>query len=426
MQSLGTRVGWTVAILLLTRSAIEAGDWPQILGPSRNGIAGGETLGTGWPPEGPPLLWTRQVGRGYAGAAIRGDLAVLFYRSSEGGRDEEVIEAVRPQSGESVWKVGLKAHFAPSIFPAEDGPLCVPLLTENRAFVFGGGGDLAAIDTMRGKILWKRDLYREYRTRGGSIDFGYFGAGASPILEGNRLLVNVGGRPAAGIVALDPVTGKNLWTATEEGASYSSPIACTVAGERHVIFITRYHTVSLDPEDGRVRFRFPFGRRGPTVNAASPLVSGNLLFTTASYGVGSRLTRLTATGAEEVWATDRGFASQYNTPVLHQGHLYGTDGRADVGTASLRCVELASGKTVWEEPNFGVASVTLVGDWLLILRADGMLIRAAASSSGFRPEASFRISRGTFRALPALADGRLLIRDGEQFYCYGIGPQHQR
>ena len=415
-------IGCAILLALLCLTESEAGDWPQILGPARNGVATGETLGTDWPQEGPPLLWKRKVGRGYAGAAVRGDLAILFYRDSHEGRDQEIVEAVRPVDGRSLWKVGMAAHFTPSLFPAEDGPLCVPLVTEDRAFVFGGGGDLAAIDTKAGKILWQRDLYRQYRTRGGSIDFGYFGAGSAPILDGNRLLVNVGGRPEAGIVALNPATGQNIWKATEEGASYSSPVACTLAGKRHVIFITRYHTVSLDPHDGSVHFRFPFGRRGPTVNAASPLVSDDLLFTTASYGVGGRLTRIGSQGPEEIWASDRGFASQYNTPVLYRGHLYGTDGRADAGIASLRCIELSTGKIVWEEPDFGVAAVTLVGQSLLIVRADGKVMRAPASPEGFRPQDEFQVSDGTFRALPALAEGRLLIRDGEQFYCFGVGP----
>ena len=420
---------WTLMLALVaTCTPGMAGDWPQILGPSRNGVATDETLATTWPPEGPPLLWKRNVGRGYAGVAVRQEQAIFFYRDDRAGKDEEVLEAVHVADGRSLWKSGFAAHFAPSIFPAEDGPLCVPIIDRNKIFAFGGGGDLVAVDLKTGRLLWNRELYREYRNRGGTIDYGYFGAGSSPILERDRLLVNVGGKPKAGIVAVDCESGKNVWQATDEGASYSAPIACTVAGERHVIFVTRYNTISMDPLDGHVRFRFPFGRRGPTVNAASPVTVNDLLFTTASYGVGSRLTRMgaenaQADNAQKVWADDRGFASQYNTPVLHQGYLYGTDGRADVGTASLRCIHLRTGKVMWELADFGVAAVILADPYLLIVRADGKLILAAPNSEKFTPQAEAQLVNGTIRALPALSAGRLFIRDQNHVYCYGVGAE---
>jgi outer membrane protein assembly factor BamB len=414
---------WTLALGFACAQTV-AGDWPQILGPSRNGLAPQETLSTAWPGGGPPLLWKRKIGRGYAGIAVRGERAILFYRDNRDRKDEEVIEAVHVTDGRSLWKSGIEAHFAPSIFPVEDGPLCVPLVTENRVFTFGGGGDLAALDLENGRILWNRALYREYRSRGGSIDFGYFGAGSAPILEGNRLLVNVGGKQGTGIVAVDATTGKNIWEATDEGASYSAPVACTLAGERHVIFVTRYHTISIDPQDGHVHFRFPFGRRGPTVNAASPILHDDLLFTTASYGVGSRLTRIHSEGAEKVWANDRGFASQYNTPILHRGYLYGTDGRADLGSASLRCIQMQTGKVMWEVADFGVAAAILADQHLLIIRADGKLILAPAKPDRFIPQAEAQVANGTVRALPALSAGRLFIRDQNQVYCYGVGAAY--
>ena len=398
-----------------------AGDWPQILGPNRNGVAIDEKLAKRWSAEGPPLLWQRAVGRGYAGVAISGARAILFYRSAGQGHDDEILEAVDLKDGSRLWKVSWQAHFTPMIFPDKDGPLCVPLIHNDRVFAFGAGGDLVAVDFKSGRLLWSRDLYRQYRRRGGTIDYGYFGAGSAPILHENRLLLNVGGRAGAGILAIDCDSGKNIWQSTDEGASYSSPVSCVVNGDRHVIFVTRYHTLSLDPDDGRVRFRFPFGRRGPTVNAASPVIRHDLLFTTASYGVGSRLTRIAADGEEKIWADERGFASQYNTPIFHDGYLYGTDGRADVNSASLRCIEMKTGKEMWKVANFGVAALILVGDELLIIRSDGKLMRALADPQQFFSRAEAQLTQGTVRALPALSEGRLLIRDDSQIYCYDVG-----
>ena len=410
-----------VALFAFARSpaAAIAGDWPQILGPDRNGQAVGERLPNRWPEGGPALLWNRPVGRGYAGAAVRGDRAILFHRVG----DEELVEAVRVQDGKRIWRQTYPAHFRGAIFPDKDGPLCVPIIHKSQVFVFGGGGDLRALSFDTGQQQWERALYKEYRKRGGQIDFGYFGAGSSPIVEGDRVLVNVGGFAGAGIVALATGTGKTLWKATDEGPSYSSPVAATVAGVRHVVFLTRFHAVSIDPEDGGVRFRFPFGQRGPTVNAASPLVVGDRLFATASYGEGAQLTNFDADSAQEIWSSNDILSSQYNTPVYFDGHLYGTDGRADVGSASLRCVEMKSGKVRWSQQEFGVADVILADNKLLIVKADGELVLAEPSPERYRALATAKLSNGEIRALSALANGRLLVRDNSTIWCFAVGAK---
>ena len=413
-----TAASATLAVLVSTH--LLAGEWPQILGPTRNGIAIGEQLPEDF-DRGLQLLWKRPVGRGYAGAAVQNQTAILFHRR-EG---EEIVEAVKLANGKLRWRQTYNAHLSPQIFPEEDGPLCVPLIDRNRVFVFGGGGDLRGLHFETGKKLWQRPLYREYRTRAGQIDFGYFGAGSTPIAEQDRLLVNVGGYRGAGIVAIDAERGTTLWKATDEGASYSAPVATTIGNTRHVVFVTRYHTISIDPENGHVHFRFPFGQRGPTVNAATPLVLGNLIFTTASYGVGAKLTRFTANGEKEIWANDKSLSSQYNTPVPFHGYLYGTDGRADVGRASLRCVEMATGLVVWSVDNFGVAAIILADEKLLIVKADGGLVLAKPSAQGFEKLAEKKIAIGTVRALPALANGRLLLRDESTMYCYQVGETEE-
>lgn len=394
-----------------------AGDWPQILGPQRNGHAIGERLLDKWPEGGPKLLWQHKVGRGYSGAAIQDDRVIVFHRVG----DEEIVEAIRLADGERLWRQSYTAHFQGQIFPDQNGPLCVPVISGSTVFVFGAGGDLRALSFETGKKLWERALYREHRQRGGRTDFGYFGAGSSPIVEGDRILVNVGGFKGAGIMAFDTGSGKTLWKATDEGPSYSAPVATTLGNVRHVVFVTRYNAVSIDPDNGEVRFRFPFGQRGPTVNAASPIVAGDLLFATASYGEGAQLTRFNADSAKQIWANDEALSSQYNTPVLHNGHLYGTDGRADVGVGALRCVELKTGKIAWSEKGFGVAAPILADGKLLIVTADGKLVLATPRPDSFQARDTAQLTNGVLRALPALAHGRLLVRDESALKCFAVG-----
>jgi outer membrane protein assembly factor BamB len=180
-----------------------------------------------------------------------------------------------------------------------------------------------------------------------------------------------------------------------------------------VVFVTRLNTVGVDPASGKTLFRFAFGRRGPTVNAATPLVFDGLLFVSANYGVGARLVRLRAGGVETVWENDQTMSSQYATCVHHQGFLYGLHGREDVGTVELRCFEARTGKLRWQVPDFGAGHVILVRDQLLILKTDGTLILAPATPDGFRPQATATVSSRVTRALPALSNGRLFFRDND-------------
>src|SRR5262249_35972127 len=160
---------------------------------------------------------------------------------------------------------------------------------------------------------------------------------SSPIVEGDKLLLNVGGRGDAGIVAFSVADGKTLWQKTNEQASYSSPVAVTHDGARHVIFATRLAATSGDPDNGALRRRMPFGEQGNSVTAANPLVLDGHVFLSASYGVGAAYARFTRDRVETVWANNDTMSSQYVTCVPHEGFLYGIDGRQDVGSARLRC-----------------------------------------------------------------------------------------
>jgi len=381
--------------------AVAASDWPQILGPTRNGHAADQRLQGAWPEGGPQRLWKYTLGSGYGGAAVAGNRVIVFHRVGSSER----VECVDAASGKQLWKADFEANYSAGIDP-DKGPRCVPLIAGNSVYVFGAAGDLHAVALDTGKPLWSRALCDEYKS-----DLGYFGAGSTPVLVGGRLLVNVGGK-GAGLVALDPATGKTIWQATDEVASYSSPATVGLTGKERALFITRMNCVLADPATGQVKKLFPFGARGPTVNAATPLVFGGKLFVTASYGVGAALASLDADGAKTLWTNDDTLSSQYATPVEDKGFLYGTHGREDQGVAEFRCVEAATGKVRWRQADFGVAHAILAGDKLLIQTADGRLVLAAADPTKYRELASARVTQEPTRALPALANGQLYVRTG--------------
>jgi outer membrane protein assembly factor BamB len=390
---------YVFAFFVTNRAA--GGDWPQILGPHRNGHADGEPLSDSWPASGPKVLWKYSLGSGYAGAAVAGERAIVFHRVGSNER----VECLDAASGKSLWKTDFPASYRGGVDP-DLGPRCVPLVAGGSVYAFGAAGDLHAVALDTGNKQWSRSLYADY---GG--DEGYFGAGSTPILVGGKLLVNVWGR-GAGIVALDPASGKTAWQAGDEAASYAAPAAARIGGKELAVFITRMNCVLADPATGNIRKLFPFGKRGPTVNAASPLIVGGKVFCTASYGVGDVLAALDGTSAKTLWSNDDTLSSQYSTPVEHNGFLYGIHGREDVGVAELRCIETATGKVRWSQTGYGVAHLILAGDKLLLQKSDGQIALAAADPMKYRELAAARIGNGPTRALPALSNGRFYVRTG--------------
>lgn len=396
--------------------SILAGDWPQILGPHRNAVAENERLLEKWPENIQPK-WSYRVGSGYAGPAVVGQLVVVFHRDSEGER----VDALDTATGQRQWSRVFPATYRGGIDP-DTGPRCVPLIEGKKVFLHGAAGDVYCVSLDDGKLIWKREALNEYRG-----NEGFFGAGSTPIVADKKLLVNVGGQTGAGIVAFDIESGKTAWTATDERASYSSPVLATINNRQYVVFVARYNALALAAKNGEVLFRVPFGKRGPTVNAATPIVSDDRLFLSAAYGVGSRMVRIKDAAPQELWSSQDVVSSQYATSVLHEGFLYGIHGREDVGRASLQCVDATNGKLKWSQDGFGTAHLMAVNDRLLILTVEGELLQARATPDGFKPLARTRVSRLTTRALPALSNGRLYVRENNssdaRLMCLTVGQE---
>ena len=236
-------------------------------------------------------------------------------------------------------------------------------------------------------------------------------------MVGGKLLVNVGGR-GAGIVAFDPATGKEIWKANNDAASYSSPTVAEIDGKTLALFLTREGLVALDPATGKIGFTHPWRPRlNESVNAATPLVWKNDIFITVSYGTGAVLLRPKGAELEELWASDKAMSCQFNTPVRVGDYLYGAHGRVDARNVDLRCVEWKTGTVKWSQPKFGSPSVIAVDGGLIGLTEAGDLVRFGASPEAFKEKARASILGSPTRAAPALADGRLYARDGKHLVC---------
>lgn len=397
---------------VLVCSVTWAGDWPQILGPNRNGIAAeDEHLADRWPQAGPEVLWEKSVGSGYSGIVVQGDIAVLFHRD----RGQEIVEALDVQTGDPLWSAAYPTTFYPQV-GGGDGPLCTPTISDGLVVTYGAQGVLSCLDLKTGQQRWQVKTHEQFRAQEG-----YFGAGSSPIVIAGQVIVNVGGsRTSAGVVAFSIEDGSVTWKKTDEPASYSAPTSVDVNGLPHVLLVTRYKCMLLDAASGAMRFQFPFGQRGPTVNGATPLVIGDTLFVTSSYGIGSVYGRFDLFQFEKLWDNFRSIASQYCTPIHLDGHLYVIDGRDDIPPADLKCVELATGRVLWTQPDTIYGTLIYADGKFVLVKTNGELELAELTPSGAKILSRARSLRGTVRALPALSNGRLYIRNENTLKCLNV------
>jgi outer membrane protein assembly factor BamB len=385
------------------------GNWPQFLGHDRNGVSNETGLLQSWSEKGPPLVWQKDLGEGFSGPVVSGADLVIFHRVG----DEDVVECLNPANGERRWKYAYATTYR-DLLRKGNGPRSTPLIAGNRVFALGAGGKMVCLNRKTGELFWERNLNDDYKVRQG-----YFGVGTSPIMEQDLILVNVGGK-GAGIVALDAATGKEVWKATNHEASYSSPVAATIDGTRHVLFLTREGLVSVDPENGAVRFSKRWRARiNESVNAATPVVADGHVFVSACYQTGAGLLKIRKDGVDEVWSNDESLSNHYNTSVLHDGFLYGFDGRQEEGP-HLRCVEWMTGKVRWTRKEAGCGSMILADGNLIVVTEGGDLLLVEATPKAYREKAKGSLLHGPCRAQPALADGKLYARDSDKLYCWNM------
>lgn len=388
-------------------------DWPQHLGPNRDGHSPESGLLRQWPKGGPAVLWQHEVGTGWAGPVVSGERLILFHRVS----DDEVVKCLDPGTGAPAWTARYRTRYVDD-FNFDNGPRATPLIGDGRVFTIGADGDLRAWDLVTGKELWGRNVNKAYE-----VPKGFFGSASSPILAGGHLLVHVGGK-RAGVVAFDPVTGKEVWKAADDPASYSSPVLAKLGGEELAVFFTRNGLLALSPRDGRVRLTHPFRPRAhASVNAATPIVSADRVFLSTAYSTGAVLLAVKPGKPEEVWQGEDILSCHYNTPVLVKGHLYGIDGRQEGGQATLRCVEWDTGKVKWTKDAFGCAGVIHADGLILACAEGGDVVLLDPSPDGYRELGRAAVLDSPVRALPALAGGRLFVRDGKRLVALRVGER---
>jgi len=319
-------------------------DWTSFLGPTHNGMSTETKLSRKLPA---PLVWEFPKGTSYSSPAVAGERLLFIHRV----RDEEIVECMDALTGASRWQFKYGTAFEDR-YGYNNGPRSSPVIDGMRVFTMGAEGKLHCLELASGKLLWKRDLGREYK-----VPQDFFGTSGTPLVEGRLLIINVGAPGGPCVVGLDTSTGKEVWRAgTAWGPSYASPVPALVHGQRRVfVFAGGESTpptgglMSINPATGKVDFSFPWRSRSyESVNASCPVVFDNKVFVSASYRTGGALVQINPDFSHKVLWTTQEFGLHFNTPIYRDGYLYGFDGRNEPD-ASLACVDAATGKVVWRE-----------------------------------------------------------------------------
>ncbi len=448
----------------------EGTDWPHFLGPTHDGISTETGLLEKWPVAGPPLIWEKEVGTGYGAPSVLGRKLVLHHRVE----DEEIIECWDAITGKEIWNYSYESQFRDP-YGYNNGPRCSPILTKQTCFTLGAEGKFVCLNIDSGELVWKHDLKAEYE-----IPDGFFGVGASPILDGQKLIVLVGGQPNSGVVAFNSVSGKKLWEAVgketwdnaetgwssnstyswqgdEMVVSYSSPVVATIHGKRHLLCLTRQGLVSLDPESGETNFKHWFrSRTHDSVNAARPVVVDDTILLSAAYRVGSALLKVNPDGKsyDVQWSDARNLLTHWSTAIPLNSCFLGFSGRHE-NEGELRCIDAKTGDVLWKTsghdhpenlaqtatgliidketekvvpwPFYGRGSKILADGKFIVLGERGTLALVKATTESWQEVSRYSAPRMKYPCwtAPVLSRGLLYLRCEDALICIDLKDENK-
>jgi len=403
-----------LALSYLLLGFAAASDWPQLLGPQRNGVADESeaAISKSFPAAGPKVLWKKTLGTGFAGPVVAQGKVIVFHRVI----GDAMIEALDAATGASLWKSSYTTDYRDS-FGFDNGPRACPSVADGKVIVHGAEGIVTALDLETGKTLWSYDTAKELNS-----GQGYFGRAGSPLIVDKKVIITAGGRNAkgaAGVIALNIGDGRPVWQSVEDEAGYSSPI---LRGDSWLVCWMRNQMNVCDVRDGTVKFTSRLRAEiDASVNASNPIPCGDdKFFVSACYDVGGVMWKLGAGGKlTQLWQKNDALDLHYGTPVYANGYLFGFHGRQEQGQ-TLRCISAADGKVMWESERARGGMLILIKDTLAVVTESGELWLVEAKPDKFHQLAAAQILKAGHRSFPAFANGVLYARDGSSMVAVSL------
>jgi len=405
------------AIVLAAGVAVMAGatDWPQWLGPDRNGVSKETGLLKSWPEGGPKLLW-KATGLGEAHATPSVAAGRVYGMGLRG--NDEVIWCLNDQSGKELWATKVADGITLGGNQGGYGPRSTPTVDGNRLYALGVGGDLACLDSMTGKKIWQKSFTKEF-----GAEVPQWGFSESPLVDGNNVIGAPGGRNAT-VVAFNKATGDVVWKCvTPEGdhAHYTSAILANVNGQKQIIHFLSGGVVGISAADGKFLWRYDHPAN-KIATCPTPIYRDGFVFAASGYNTGGGQVKLTAgptgTTATETYFT-RNMTNHHGGYVLIGDYVYGFDDR----NRGLVCLDWKTGDMKWTNPSVGKGSVT-AADGMIVARSErGPIALVQASPDGYKELGRFdqpERSNAPAWPHPVIANGKLYIRDMENLFCYDI------
>jgi outer membrane protein assembly factor BamB len=389
------------------RSTASNAYWTDFRGPRRDGHYQQTPIRANWPEGGLPELWRQTVGGGYASMVVADGRVFTI----EQRRDDEVVAAYDLNTGGELWTHGWPARFEEAM--GGPGPRATPTWDADKVYALGATGELHVLEAASGKLVWKKNILADNQAPNL-----HWAVSGSPLIVDDKVIVQPGGSGAS-IVAYNKLSGETVWKSLSDTQSYTSPAVVTLLGRRQILTVSGDRLMGLAIEDGSLLWEFPWFTSGGG-NISQPLVADEQhVFVSAGYGHGSALVKLTRSGeaiqAAEVWQNNN-LKCRFNAPVIHDGHVYGLD------EGILASINLWTGERDWKGGRYGYGQVLLSGGRLIVLSEAGDVVLVRATPEAHQELARFKALDGKTWNNPAIANGKLLVRNQTEMVCYDLSP----
>jgi outer membrane protein assembly factor BamB len=379
--------------------------WTNFRGPKRDGNYEITPIKTDWPGNGLTPIWKQPVGLGFASFSIADGRAYTI----EQRRGQEVVAAYDIGTGRELWIQGWNAEYTDT---TGDGPRATPTWDQGRLYALGATGELRCLDAGSGKVIWGKNILSD--NQASNLPWAM---AASPLVVDDKVIVLPGGSNGKSVVAYNKLTGAPVWRVLNDTQAYVSPMLVELAGRRQVVVVSSSRVVGLAPETGALLWSYPWDTN-MGINVSQPIiVDKNRFFISSGYGKGAALVEVKGGGqtftASMVWENIN-MKNKFNSSVLHDGYVYGLD------EGILTCLDVNTGERKWKGGRYGYGQVLLASGHLIVTSDEGDLALVKATPAQYTEVVRFKALEGKTWNYPAIADGRLLVRNGNEMAAYDI------